>query len=467
MDRLPQELSHQIAGYVEYDRLENLRLVSKAFAAAAAPFLFQDIKVWIGLRSLQRLTAISEHPQLSQYPRRIFFSPLRFIDYQNDEQYKDRIVNLLERQEVRVSRNVGALIQARHMSAYRSYIQAQRLLTLDGLDVTILSSAFAQLPRLETIHVTLCPDAIGYDELVYAFGEWDPLDLLYYDCRQTLFVLVQALAASPTKLKVFKLGDVWRPEYYYGDYPDYYWSTAEYRFVPGRITYPAHHSYPPSISTKALLDTFCIENWETYSKAFRGLRELQLGDINVADVETHNLKCVPTLLRNLMQCASDLEIVSFPRIQWRTNLDSLMPSHGFKNLRELRLQHLQTSIATLNHLFCRIRYSIVKVELEDIDLYEDDTPKNFLLFRPLDLSRWQVWCKALVQFRALELSRLEVFILSRCPDIVQNWESSLQVQDYILKKTDKDPVVEERERQRERERERERAIRASQEESGR
>ncbi|KAF6239779.1 hypothetical protein HO173_002325 [Letharia columbiana] len=80
MDRLPQELLRFIVEDVAYESLEPLRLVNKALAAAAAPFLFEVIPLWIGVRSLERLTATSEHPQLSQYPKQIILSPMRFID---------------------------------------------------------------------------------------------------------------------------------------------------------------------------------------------------------------------------------------------------------------------------------------------------------------------------------------------------------------------------------------------------
>ena len=55
MDRFPQELLRLIVEDVDYESLESLRLVNKAFAVVGAPFLFETIPVWIGLKSLERL----------------------------------------------------------------------------------------------------------------------------------------------------------------------------------------------------------------------------------------------------------------------------------------------------------------------------------------------------------------------------------------------------------------------------
>lgn len=68
MERLPQELLRFVVKDIESIRdLQALRLVNKALAAAANPFLFYTIPVWLSLRSLQRLASLSEHSGLASY----------------------------------------------------------------------------------------------------------------------------------------------------------------------------------------------------------------------------------------------------------------------------------------------------------------------------------------------------------------------------------------------------------------
>ncbi len=425
MDRFPQELLRLIVEDVDYNSLEPLRLVNKAFAAAAAPFLFEVIPLWIGVRSLERLTSISEHPQLSQYSRRIFFSPIRFIDYGDDNAYKDEVKDWLESQTA--SPSIHALTIAKHMSAYRSYIEAQRLLSLNGLDVEILSRAFSQLPRLEALALDDYDYTIGSAELVHAFGAFQAGSLLNGECRHTLSVLVQALAASQTKIKVFKLGDD-------GDHyssisgRDGDFTKAESLTMPRQSTSTTHRSYPVGDSAKALSRTFRIKNSAVCEQAFRGLREFRFGAFE------GNLDCLSIFsrtigaLQNIMRCAYNLEIVTLGEAESETfrrpTLDSVMPSASLSNVKELRLRQFDTTIVALCDFFRRNSCNIVKVDFVSVGI----TGSN--------------WSTALVQLRTIEFSRLEVFTLNYC-----KWdEESLQVQDYILKKTDEDPLMEVKER---------------------
>lgn len=71
MKYLPQEITEKIidnvAKYEDYlsrQDLRNLRLVNKNFSHFATPPLFQTVPFWLGLRSLEHLTLISEHPQM-------------------------------------------------------------------------------------------------------------------------------------------------------------------------------------------------------------------------------------------------------------------------------------------------------------------------------------------------------------------------------------------------------------------
>ena len=362
MNRFPQELLRLIIEDVDPESLEPLRLVNKAFAAAVAPFLFEVIPLWIGVRSLERLTSISEHPQLSQYPKEIIFSPVRFIDYGDDIVYKDTVKDWLEYQPASLS--VHALAMVKHMSAYRSYIEAQRLLSLNALDVKILSRAFSQLPRLETLEFDYCNYTIGSAELIHAFGAFKAETLLNCDCRHTLPVLVQALAVSQTKIKVFKLGgdeDSYRS--LYGRARDY--SKAEFMTMPRHSTSMTGISYPAGVLTKALSKTFGTSNLAMCEDAFRGLREFQFGEFTNDNEDPAKFSGTLGALQNIMRCASDLEIVTlgapWSEFSLRPTLDSVMPSSGLYNVKEITLRRYDTTLVALCDFFRRIAYNIVKV----------------------------------------------------------------------------------------------------------
>ena len=425
MDRFPQELLRFIVEDVPYESLEPLRLVNRAFAAAAAPFLFEVIPLWISVRSLERLTAISEHPQLSQYPKQIIFSPLRFIDYESHALYRAKVKDWLEYQPASLS--ILSLTLAKHMSAYCSYIEAQRFLSSKALDVKILSRAFSLLSHVEILNVDYWDTAIGSAELIHAFGAFKAQDLLTCDCRQTLPVLIRALAASSLKIKVFKLGFDEDSSYssITGNVGDY--SAAESLAWPHPSTSKAVYSCPAKISTQALSTTFCVENLYICKNALSGVLELKIGEFSVEPDDVVNLTRTLVALRNLMECAPCLESVTLEEVSSQFHAELPIPSMGrvmpprSKHIKNLTIRGYETSLAFLVGFFER-HPTIVKVELHLVTI----TSTN--------------WSTALTQLRTLDFTRLESFSLYFCGD--EEW--NLQVQDYILRKTDKDPIVEER-----------------------
>lgn len=428
MDRLPQEILRLIAEEVAYESLEPLRLVNKAFAAAAAPFLFRSIPLWIGVRSLERLTAISEHPQLSQYPKEIFFSPFAFLIYENDIAYRDKVEGLLRQQHI--SASMCALTVAKHMSAHRSYTEMQRFLSLNALDFKILSKAFSQLPHLEALLIDLSEFTIGAAELINAFGVFNAEDLLTIDCLHTLDVLVKSLAASGIKIKVFELG---------ADGDHLYSSisrspknrlTAASLVTPRLSTPRSEYSYPPGEISRALSKVFCAENMDICMSAFRGVRELKIGDIGDGPLYNVNLSKTVAALHSLMQCVGRLEVLSLgylgadildPPFE-KPTLDRVVPSHVLNGIRELNIDSYETSTVVLYDLFHRNRYTIVKVVFSSVTITGSH------------------WLAALEHLRTLDFPRLEVFYLSFCFYV----EEDLEVQDYILKKTNDDPREEAR-----------------------
>lgn len=364
MDRLPQELLRFIVEDVDYECFEPLRLVNKAFAAAAAPLLFEVIPLWIGVRSLERLTAISEHPQLSQYPEEIIFSPMRIIDYKIDTHYRDKVKDWLEYQPVSLS--MHTLAMAKHMSAYRSYIEAQRLLSSKSLDVKVLARAFSQLPHLEILHVDYWDTAIGSSELIHAFGAFKSEFLLSNDCQYTLPTLMKALAASSVKTKVFRLGcDVNLPYTSIlrsvGDY-----SAAASLARPHLPTTTVDFSYPTKISPQALSITFCDENMTTSMDALSDVREFSIREFSVERDDPANMSKVVAALRSLMQSARCLETVALDDIgslfpsDLGPIMDSVMPYRGLKKLKRLKINHVGA---------CWEQYSLSKPRW-DIRCYE-------------------------------------------------------------------------------------------------
>ena len=246
--------------------------------------------------------------------------------------YEDKVKDMLEYQSASLS--MRALTLAKHMSAYRSCIEMQRLLSSNALDVTLLSKAFSQLPHLETLHVNIWDTRIGSAELIHAFGTFMAEDLLNYDCRYTLPVLIKALAASVIEIKLFEL-DSDEGSYNSISCSAGYYLTAASPIRPRLAMLMDEYSCPVRISTRALSETFCAENMHICQDALHNLRELTIGEIRVELDLPSEVSNAVTALRNLMQCAWGLEIVSLKRL-WspyftylpKPTLDSVMP-HTF------------------------------------------------------------------------------------------------------------------------------------------
>ena len=431
MDRLPQELLRLAVQDVPYESLESLRLVNKAFAAAAAPPLFKSIPIWIGVRSLERLTAISEHPQLSKYPKKVFFSPFSFIDYDNDILYEEKIKDFLEHKRQHLSHSMRTLALAKHMSAYRGYIEMQRLLSTNDLDTTILTRALSQLPQLETLQVGLWDPTIGFNEVSRAFGTFNPGDLLTFDSCHTLPVLIKALAASATKIKAFKLvGEQFRPCQSLSESIEHCWLDMSplQQLLSRRMD---QFTFPAGLSTRAFSETFCDENINVCKDALRCVRELRIGSIGSEADDPSNKSIIISTLHKLMQYAQGLEVVTLdgrwidlPGVVLRHSLDVLMPSKVLNSIQELNIRFYNTTVAALCDLSRQNRYTLIKAHFYRVKIMKSD------LLTALD------WSTALAQLRTTDFSCLKVFTLSHCNGLGED----VQVQDYILKKTNKDPL---------------------------
>ena len=410
MDRLPHELLLLIAQEVPYESLEPLRLVNRAFAATAAPHLFKSIPIWINVSSMERLAAIAEHPQLSKYPKEIFFSPISFIDHENRTLYQDRIKVILEQRHPHRSSSMRALAIAKHMSAYRGYVSMQRFLSMNALDVAILSTVFSQLPNLETLQIGLWDPTIGSAEVLRAFGTFNPRYLLTFGCSHTLPILIKALAKSTTNIKALKLvGNSFRSD-----------SSLSASISADRF------SFPVGLSIRALSETFGDENMDTCKDALRCVRELKIRSIWSETNNPFSLSMIGSALQKLMQYTQGLEVLTLdgigtdlPGVMLRHRLNILISSSVLNSIQELNLRYIHTTIVALCDLFRKNRYTLIKARFTHVTINAGD------------------WSTALTQLRTIDFPRLKVFILSCSIDEVQ---VDLQVQDYILKKTNKSPL---------------------------
>lgn len=73
MDSLPFEIKYTICGSCSITDLKSLRATAKAFVSATTPLLFQRFYMAMLMHDLDRLVAVSNHPQISTYVREFIF----------------------------------------------------------------------------------------------------------------------------------------------------------------------------------------------------------------------------------------------------------------------------------------------------------------------------------------------------------------------------------------------------------
>lgn len=413
MDSIPIEVLCFIVREVPGDSLENLRLVNRTLASEAAPRLFEVIPVWIGLRSLEKLAALSEHPQLSQYPKEVVFSPIRFIiDHGHDDFYRAKVQEWSKHQPSPL--NSHTLATSRHKLAYRSYIEAQRYLSR-GEDVSVLARAFTNLPNLETLHLDHGNLAVGSLELMNAFGRFVTDELVTYDCKYSLPTLIRALSFSRTKFKIFKLGPGKDPHYANGR------DLSETSRARSSIASLAHEE-PRRITVDAFTDTFCATYDDHCHRALSMLRELRIGDISVC---SSDVAALTSAIHMMIESAPDIETIVINDIdlhhtQPRPSLTTTIPTYPLHKLRVLDVSNYETEIPALIDFFRHHRTSLVEVKLDSVSICSND------------------WSTALMRLRTINFVCLELFTLNWCDE----QEEKLEVQEYILRKTDADPLVE-------------------------
>lgn len=416
LEKFPREILLDIMKTLPRQDLFRVRLVSKTLAAAAASSLFEKIPVWLGLKSLERFKAISEHSQLSQYTKEIVFSPLRFIDYGNADQYLDQTRNLASHRSS--WEDFQVLTSAGHIAAYKSYIEKQRDLSSQGIDSKILIDGMRRLPQLSSITVDFLNFNIGCLELMSAFGTLKAGLSLTYDCEHLLPLIFGAMVASKATITTFKLGE-----------------HEEMRQDPGQGPCSLLGSLDPAqggemdrprtISSEALLNTFYLADEPNGRKALSKLRALEISSIDTNFDHGEELGETITAIRQIIELSPNLKKVTLGEINDKVSgeLPSLVGAFGLKTLRHLQkldIYNYESETNDMVHFFRRHAATLIEIRFGWMTLLGGN------------------WSSLLTRLRDVEFLRLRHFILNDCDDN----EVDLEVQDYVLRKTDLDPIVE-------------------------
>ena len=421
LERFPRELLYDIVSTLPRQDLLRLRLVSKTLASAAASSLFQTISVWLGGKSLEHFESISQDPQLSQYVREIVFSPLRFIDHGSGEQY---ILQNRSLARLRSScEDLQILASSGHRAAYERYIKAQRRLSSQGADSRTLIDGMRRLPQLSSITIDFLNFHIGCLELMTAFGTLNAATLLTYDCELLLPLVFGAMVASKANIKTFKLGE-----------------HEEFRHDPSQrfgtklslleLLDPAQaggRSRPRSISSEALLNTFYLADDPKGRKTLGNLRTLEISSIETNPDHGEELDETTSAIRQIIGLSPNLEKVILGEINDKASgklpsLTSVFGARKLQYLQKLDMYNYESETDDLVHFLRRHANTLVEIRLGWMTLLGGD------------------WSSLLVRLRQVTFVQLKHFVLNDCDDN----EVDLEVQDYVLGKTDSNPFVETR-----------------------
>lgn len=419
LEKFPRELLLDIMNILPRQDLFRVRLVSKTLAAAAASSLFEKIPVWLGLKSLERFKAISEHSQLSQCVKEIVFSPLRFIDYGSADQYLDQTRSLASHRSS--WEDFQILTSAGHIAAYKSYIETQRHLSSQGIDSKILIDGMRRLPQLSSITVDFLNFNIGYLEVMSEFGTLKAGISLTYDCEHLLPLIFGAMVASKANITTFKLGE-----------------HEEMRQDPGQglgtrcsllgsldPAQTGEMNRPRTISSEALLNTFYLADEPNGRKTLSKLRALEISSIDTNCDHGEELGETITAIRQIIELSPNLEKVTLGEINDKVSgeLPSLVGAFGLNTLRHLQkldIYNYESETNDMIHFFRRHAATLTEIRFGWMTLLGGN------------------WSSLLTRLRDVEFLRLRHFILNDCDDN----EVDLEVQNYILQKTDLDPIVE-------------------------
>ena len=423
MDRLPPELLQKIAKSLPRQELFNVRLVNHSLASASAPFLFAVIPLWLGLKSLESLNNVSEHPQLSQYVKTIACSTLHFIDHKPDRPAPEsHIRNWLELGTD--SSSVHALGVERYMSAYNRFIGNQRNFTKNRLDVKILARAIRRLRKLKSVEVDWNNLYMGSDEIIRAFGMFKAEPLISFDGVHFMPVLFQALAASGIRLRRLHLG---RGEHFGHQQNIRNLSDIVQPLLP-RQEPPTFNNFDSSLTgtlaPQALAPLFENPNTRTVAKVLSSLYEFTFQPTEAPDSDGADLMGMAPLLCRLLALSKSLKSINVGQLPkelqsgMKLPMASLIPPTVLPRLQTLELNDVEASSAEIVQLMTRYAHNLIDVQFNYFTVTDAD------------------WDEVVTQLRAIDFQKLKYLTV----DSVSCCEPT-EVHDYVLRKTDSNPFV--------------------------
>ncbi|KAG8530200.1 uncharacterized protein KY384_004700 [Bacidia gigantensis] len=407
MEQLPQELLRVIIDVLAPDNtnasrevLKTFQLVSKDCADAAAGVLFRQIPVWISRVSLENLKAVSEHPVISQHVREILFAPLRFVKGNIDE----LVVKVLAR---RAHLEILQERCAKYRFGLLQYWRDQALLAQDGQDLQMVTQALQILPNMNSIRIG--PSLVGSADIGESLGAGTRRELSN-NGEYTLPLLFRAMANAGTCLQSFTLDN-----------------SAKYVRPGGLSWLPALESRLSGLSSSAVCKAVDALG-DKRSMVFGAVKSFQVPCFCTSKFSHEEIQNALSAVNELLAGCQNIDHFSLNVIhsgEVRTLTEVIPPEMPVRQskLRTLDTGHMKASAM---EIFSWIGLSCQT--LETVYLY-------FVLIRPPD-----DWSVVLNLFRTLEFDRLQSFRLFGC-DGSETAAVSVQVESYIKKLTDEDPIA--------------------------
>ncbi|KAG8530218.1 uncharacterized protein KY384_004718 [Bacidia gigantensis] len=206
MDHVPPEVTNMIFEAVASpnDRasrkdLCNLRMVNKSFSVMGAPHVFHTIPLWIGLRSLENLHTLSQHPTISKLVTHIKFSVVQ-IKADKEGNMHQEVKAKFEADHGNHAISTCDIAVIKHMAARANYIEAQKWLHTSKQALMLLTRAFSKFSSLQSFSVSIGDDWIGAKELNQAFGRLIGDEILF-STKSILPIAFRALHTARVKLE--------------------------------------------------------------------------------------------------------------------------------------------------------------------------------------------------------------------------------------------------------------------------
>ena len=386
-DRLPRELLYTIINDLPSKDLFSLRFSSRRLAEELVPIVFLAITLWLGSKSLQRLTDISEKPSISQHVRRNSVSSL-----------------VLDRE-----------IQGPCMRHQRKTLtQAlSRLSKMESIEINYGASTMS-LESLALIRKNDFAQSVASgSSLHHAKG------MLKRATCDVLMCLSQALRDSQRTLKVFWIG---RKDHNEADSDQDEASLFE---IEDRF----------NLISPAIRAMTYITN---HADILHELRELH---VHCKDTTRLEWRQRLAIFRSVLQVAPSLEVITLesPQLPWIRRVESLAQVFEDITLSHLRCLNLYVCELPIDYIFSVIQcfwMSLVEVHLK-LGIYEPRTMGGTGHFKKLlEASDGDRWFPLLAMLRGVDFPHLKVFtIIKNKPD------DDLKVQDYILRMTDSNPLI--------------------------